>query len=236
MNCVNNIKKIYFYYTFNIPNIIIISISILVMMLMFNLYDFDISIIDYNADYINYHTEYITSSLSVFIPLLIVVVILVISIDYMTNHKRFDLIFSSRFSSKEILKIKLNVYLTFVFIYVSFLYLMMILFGCLRFNYFRFDIELFKIYVLLELIGIEAVILINLIMRITKIGFSSILVLILYFLSLIVVDNNKIISRMIFTNFRYEKCIVDSNMFISIIVIIIYYLLLMVFCSKKEFK
>ena len=132
----NNIKKLYFNYTFNRANIIIIFISLLIIGVILNLYDFDISALDYSMDHKFYHEDFLFFSLQYVMPVAIVVIITIIIIDNISNSKRFDILFCTKIKSKNLLKIKIMVYLTLSFYYMSATYIMsMLIIRCTNLAY-----------------------------------------------------------------------------------------------------
>lgn len=231
-----NINKIYFYYTFNRPNIIILGISMIVICIMFNLYDFDVSLFDYMADMNYYHMDYIAEELGVMIPLSLVVIMLITSIDFVSNNKKFDILFISKLDSKDILKIKLKVYFTLSFIYISLLYLIMIIIGIFRFSGFRFSLGMLKLYFSLLLQSFEAIIIIFIITRLTKNGYSSIIVLLLYFISLLISEYSEIISNIVFINVDALYNGTKIGLFPAFAIDFVYALILTKLLCKKEFK
>ena len=230
-----NIKKLYFYYSFNRTNLIILGLSIFVMLIIYNMYDFDIYAIDYMYDRNAFHSEYISSSLGVMIPISIVVIMLVLSIDYMTNKKRFDLLFLSRYSKRDLAKIKIVVYLTLSFIYVSILFMLMIIVAEIRFTDFKFDLYYLKLYVGLIIQSFVATMIIMLVMDLTGAGYSAIIALILYFLSIVIGDMNKIIATLIFIYIDISGSILPGGIILSLIIFSIY-LFLVIFVAKNEKK
>ena len=230
-----NIKKLYFYYSFNRTNLIILGLSIFVMLIIYNMYDFDIYTIDYMYDRNAFHSEYISSSLGVMIPISIVVIMLVLSIDYMTNKKRFDLLFLSRYSKRDLAKIKIAVYLTLSFIYVSILFMLMIIVAEIRFTDFKFDLYYLKLYVGLIIQSFVATMIIMLVMDLTGAGYSAIIALILYFLSFVIGDMNKIIATLIFIYIDISGSILPGGIILSLIIFSIY-LFLVIFGAKNEKK
>lgn len=228
-----NIRNLYFYYSFNRTNLIILGISIFVMLIIYNMYDFDISTIDYIYDRSSYHYEYISSSLGIMIPISIVVIMLILSIDYMTNKKRFDLLFLSRYSERNLIKIKISVYLTLSFIYVSILYLLMIIVAELRFQDFKFNLLFMKLYVGLIIQSFVATLIILALMNLTKAGYSAIIVLILYFISIIVGDINKIFATIIFIYIDIPGRILPGGIILSLSIFTLY-LCLVIKVSKNK--
>lgn len=229
-----NIRNLYFYYSFNRTNLIILGISIFVMLIIYNMYDFDISTIDYIYDRSSYHYEYISSSLGIMIPISIVVIMLILSIDYMTNKKRFDLLFLSRYSERNLIKIKISVYLTLSFIYVSILYLLMIIVAELRFQDFKFNLLFMKLYVGLIIQSFVATLIILALMNLTKAGYSAIIVLILYFISIIVGDINKIFATIIFIYIDIPGDILPGGLILSLIILMLYMCLVIKVSKNKK--
>lgn len=229
-----NIRNLYFYYSFNRTNLIILGISIFVMLIIYNMYDFDISTIDYIYDRSSYHYEYISSSLGIMIPISIVVIMLILSIDYMTNKKRFDLLFLSRYSERNLIKIKISVYLTLSFIYVSILYLLMIIVAELRFQDFKFNLLFMKLYVGLIIQSFVATLIILALMNLTKAGYSAIIVLILYFISIIIGDINKIAATIIFIYIDIPGDILPGGLILSLIILMLYMCLVIKVSKNKK--
>jgi len=232
----NNIRRLYISYTFNRANIIIIMVSAFLLFILFNLYDFDISNFDYVEDISYFHDDYLRFSLNIASPISLVVLITIICIDYITNQKRFDLIFATRIKSKELLKIKIYVYLLLSFLYMTIIWILIISIGVIRFNYFKLDLKMIQIYFMMIFIASEAVILSMIIQRATRIGFSAILVFIIYFVSRIISDANAYIGNILFLNINPFSKIAPLGLLPSCGIVLCYLGLLMILFSKRELK
>lgn len=232
----NNIKKLYFNYTFNRANIIIIFISLLIIGVILNLYDFDISALDYSMDHKFYHEDFLFFSLQYVMPVAIVVIITIIIIDNISNSKRFDILFCTKIKSKNLLKIKMMVYLTLSFYYMSATYIMIMFVGLMRFTYFRFDYKMLQLYIMMILMAFEATLMSMLIIRCTNLAYSAILVFIIYFISKIVLDINKYLGSLMFLNVDIHNKIAPLTIAGSIGIVCIYYLSLLTMYGKKELK
>ncbi len=232
----NNIKKLYLNYTFNRANIIIILLSLMIVGVILNLYDFSIPEIDYSMDQIFYHNDYLIFALQYAMPVAIVVLITIIIIDNISNSKRFDILFTTKVSSKKILKIKIMVYLGLAFYYISALYIMIMLVGLSRFTYFRFNYKLFQLYIMMVLISFEAVLMSLLFIRVSGLAYSAILVFIIYFMSRIFFDMNKILGSILFLNPDINGKIAPISIAGSILVVVAYAEILIRMYGKKELK
>jgi len=232
----NNIRRLYISYTFNRANIIILMVSALLLFVLFNLYDFDISLFDYVEDITYFHDDYIRFSLNIASPISLVVLISIICIDYITNQKRFDLIFATRIKSKDLLKTKIYVYLLLSFLYMTIIWIMIMVIGIIRFKYFKLDQEMLQIYFMLNFIGAEAILMSMILQRATRIGFSAIIVFIIYFISRIVSDINKYIGNVLFLNINPFSKISALGLLPSFAIVLAYLTLLLAVFSKRELK
>ncbi|MCR5706038.1 MAG: hypothetical protein K6G48_04525 [Acholeplasmatales bacterium] len=232
----NNIRRLYTSYTFNRANIIILMVSALLLFVLFNLYDFDISLFDYVEDITYFHDDYIRFSLNIASPISLVVLISIICIDYITNQKRFDLIFATRIKSKDLLKTKIYVYLLLSFLYMTIIWIMIMVIGIIRFKYFKLDQEMLQIYFMLNFIGAEAILMSMILQRATRIGFSAIIVFIIYFISRIVSDINKYIGNVLFLNINPFSKISALGLLPSFAIVLAYLTLLLAVFSKRELK
>lgn len=231
-----NIKRLYFYYTFNRPNAIILGLSLLILTILFNTYDFDISSYNYLVNKEEYHLEYLSGALSYAIPLSLVVIMLVISIDYMMNRKRFDLIFISKLKPNEILKCKLYVYLLMALVYSITVYTALILTAVLRFDNFYLKYDHIKLFFALMLQDVIATLIIFLIIRITKIVYSSIIIMVLYFISLIISDYSEVAASIIFVHIDMYDNVIGIGILPIFLIAIIYYFIIVEIYGKKELK
>ncbi len=232
----DNIKKLYLNYTFNRANIIIISISLVIMGIVVNLYDFSIPMIDYSMDYKFYHKDFLIYSLQYTMPIAIVVLITIIIIDSISNSKRFDILFCTKVRPQNILRIKTRVYLTLAFYYISFAYVIIMLIGLARFSHFRFNYKMLQLYIMMVLMGFEAVLMSLLIIRITSVTYAAILVFIIYFISRIFFDMNKVLGSFLFLNPDLNNKIAPLTILGSFIIVFIYLEMLIRIFGKKELK
>ncbi len=232
----NNVRKLYLSYTFNRTNVIILSASLLLIFILLNLFDFDVSMFDYYEDISVYHNDYLKFAIDYVLPIIIVVIVSSISIDHIQNNHRFDLIFSTKISSKALLKIKISVYLLLSFLYVTIAYIMIMLVGMARFKYFMFDSDMLKILFMMNFIGFEAVLLSLLIIRITKIGYSGIIVFLIFLIARIVGDINPILGSIIFLHINLFNKIAPLGLVPSFLFDIMYLVILITCFGKNELK
>lgn len=230
------IRSLYLSYTFNRGNLAILLISLILIAVVLNLFDFDISNFDYQEDIIYYHRDYLRYAINLTLPIAIVVIVSILAIDYSVNQKKFDLLFVTKVESKDLLKIKIYVYLLLSFFYLSLIYILIMFTGFLRFKYFSFDVDILKIYFMMIFMGIEASILSMIIIRLTRIGYSSILIFILYFVGRIVTDIEEHIGNIIFLNIDLNNMISPLGILPSCAIIVAEILILRFAFAKSEIK
>ncbi|MGM9971312.1 MAG: hypothetical protein ACI35W_02750 [Anaeroplasmataceae bacterium] len=232
-----NVKELYYRFSLNKINLILIFISIILLFLIFNLWDFNIMSLDYNFDRGRYHMLYINDNISIISIISICLISVIIAIDTIGNNGRFDILFLSKITNKELIRIKLRNYIIMTIIYTSIIYLLMILVGTYRFEGFYFDIVLLKLWIAIIIVNIEVLLFSFLLIRLTKVGFSAIFVLILYFISSIVYDINKILGNVFLFHIDYSSNdFFKPGLFIGILFDVIVYKLIIKIFGNKEFK
>lgn len=228
-----NLKKIYFYFTFNKINIITLFLSLLSLFLIFLFYKLDISIYEYEAN-INYYTNvFLNDNLSYICLISSITLLLLIAIDYITNANRFDIIFIPKYSKEQILFSKLNTYLFIAINYSLISYLCLLFVGVIKFDGFVINFKIVRIYFYLLLYNIEVIVISLFLVLTIKNGFCAIITIILYFLSSLIYESNKYIANILLMHID-----ASSNMFfacfISILIIIILICILLRFnCGIK---
>ena len=198
--------------------------------------NFDILDYDYQEDISYYNIDYLRFGLNFIMPISIVVIISIISIDHILNGKRFDLLFCTKITPKGLLIIKYKVYILLSVIYMSIIWCMLVITGLLRLNYFYLNQSLIQLLIMLNFIGILVVVMSLLAIRITKIGYSSIIVFIVYYVSRIISDINMYIGNLIFLNVDLNNKIAPLGLLPSFGIVVLYSCVLIFVFGKKELK
>lgn len=233
----NNIKKLYMYYTFNKANIIILFLSIVGFLVIFNLWDFDIAGYEYYSNPSFYNLLYLKNNISIIEIVSMLVVIVILSIDSMSNNGRFDSIFLSKIKHKDIIKTQIKTYTILIFMYTTLIYLLLILTGVYRLEGFIIKMNILIIYLGLLVFNIEVMMISFLFIKLTGFGLSGIITLVWYFITSLIYDSHKIIGNIFLFHMNLDKFkIFFLGLLIAIFIIILIYVLLIKVISKKEYK
>lgn len=233
----NNIKKLYMHYTFNKANIIILFLSIVGFLVIFNLWDFDIAGYEYYSNPSFYNLLYLKNNISIIEIVSMLVVIVILSIDSMSNNGRFDSIFLSKIKHKDIIKTQIKTYTILIFMYTTLIYLLLILTGVYRLEGFIIKMNILIIYLGLLVFNIEVMMISFLFIKLTGFGLSGIITLVWYFITSLIYDSHKIIGNIFLFHMNLDKFkIFFIGLLIAIFIIILIYVLLIKVISKKEYK
>lgn len=228
-----NIKKLYYYSIINRTNLIILGISLLLMILLFSLWDYDR--VDYIVNYDSINRDYLKNCIMIIEVVLIVLIALIIAIDNIFNSGKFDSLFINRISIRYIRRIRINCYIIISIIWSSILFLIMILIGLLKLRYMIFSFYHFKIYILLVLFNIEAVLLASLFIRILKISLASILIIFMFLTSFILGNITRVGSNAILINIDVNYISIFQYIY-GIFVVVVLYILLDRALNKGDYK
>lgn len=228
-----NIKKLYYYSIINRTNLIILGISLLLMILLFSLWDYDR--VDYIVNYDSINRDYLKNCIMIIEVVLIVLIALIIAIDNIFNSGKFDSLFINRISIRYIRRMRINCYIIISIIWSSILFLIMILIGLLKLRYMIFSFYHFKIYILLVLFNIEAVLLASLFIRILKISLASILIIFMFLTSFILGNITRVGSNAILINIDVNYISIFQYIY-GIFVVVVLYILLDRALNKGDYK
>lgn len=204
------------------------SLSLVSLLIIFLVNKMDVSIYDYQANISNYNNLFLNDNLSYICLISSITLVLLIAIDYITNADKFDIIFIPKYSNASILASKFITYFIVAINYTMISYLCLLMVGVIRYSGFIINFKVILLYFYLLLFNIEVIVISLFLVLMFKNGFCAIISIILYFLSSIIYDSNKIIANIILFHIDAQNNM-TVGFIICIVIIIILIILLMKF-------